>query len=107
VVIQPAELIIFLGKTQSKGEWTSDGGVNARAVIIYKTIFDIIKLTCFLQVEKISPYEQYAPNSGSNQHDIALIQLRSHVQLSGTISTVCLWSGTADEKFIAGKNGTV
>jgi len=28
-----SELIIFLGKTRTDGEWTNDGGVKAKAVI--------------------------------------------------------------------------
>jgi hypothetical protein len=31
--IPTSELIIFLGKTRTDGEWTNDGGVKAKAVI--------------------------------------------------------------------------
>lgn len=57
------------------------------------------------QVESIILYENYDPKT--NQHDIALIKLKSSAQLTDTISTVCLWSGSADEKFIAEKTGLV
>jgi hypothetical protein len=33
VVRSTSELIIFLGKTRTDGEWTNDGGVKAKAVI--------------------------------------------------------------------------
>lgn len=58
-------------------------------------------------MERIIPNEGYVPTAGSNQHDIALIKLVSPVEFSHTISPVCLWSGSAEETFIAGKHAVV
>jgi hypothetical protein len=57
-------------------------------------------------VERIIPHGEYNA-AKSNQHDIALIQLRSPVELSDTIATVCLWSGSENETYVAGQNGLV
>lgn len=51
------------------------------------------------------PYDGYNPKT--NQHDIALIKLKSSVHLSTSISIVCLWSGSSEETFVAGKTGVV
>lgn len=61
------------------------------------------------QVRRIIPHEGYAQTIRSNikKDDIALMELKGDAYFSVTVSTVCIWSGSDDEAFVAGKTGVV
>lgn len=64
---------------------------------------------CHKQVLRIIPHEGYAASITTNiiKDNIALIELKADARFSATVSTVCIWSGSDDEAYIAGKTGTV
>lgn len=60
-------------------------------------------------MERIIPHEGYARTITSKikKDDIALIELKGVAKFSLNVSPVCLWSGSDDETYIAGKTGEV
>ena len=70
-------------------------------------------IMCFfflIQVLLLFPHKDFMASLSNKEHmrdDIALIQLKSDVLFSPTVSPICLWSGSANEHYIAEKIGMV
>ncbi|XP_055641651.1 serine protease gd-like isoform X2 [Toxorhynchites rutilus septentrionalis] len=56
-------------------------------------------------VEQIIPHEEYVHDDDLNDADIALLRLKTTLELSDYIGPVCLWDGGSDLKDIVGQEG--